>query len=87
MGPHGRPSATKAKNFGLAIKKLAIYAKRQLPYILTAIILTIASTVLTLVGPNKLKDLTNIIYAGLLPNAQINMSEVTKIGILLSQIR
>ena len=83
MGPHGRPSATKAKNFGLAIKKLAIYAKRQLPYIIAAIILTIASTVLTLVGPNKLKDLTNIIYAGLLPNTQINMSEVQKIGILL----
>jgi len=83
MGPHGRPSATKAKNFGLAIKKLAIYSKKQMPTIATAIILTIISTILTLIGPSKLKDLTNIIADGVKSNTLIDMSAVKNIALLL----
>ena len=83
MGPHGRPSAIKAKNFGLAIKKLAIYSKRQMPTIITAIILTIISTILTLIGPSKLKDLTNIISIGVKTNTSIDMATIKNIAVTL----
>lgn len=83
MGPHSRPSLNRAKNFKKSILNLAKYSKRQIGLIVLAIVLTIGSTVLTLMGPNKLKDLTNLIYAGLLPGSSIDMSAVTKIGILL----
>ena len=82
MGPR-RPSMTRAKNFKKAILQLAIYSKRQIGLIVLAIVLTIGSTVLTLIGPNKLKELTNLIYAGLLPNTSIDMPAVAKIGMFL----
>ena len=82
MGPH-RPSMTRAKNFKKAILQLANYSKRQIVLIALAVVLAIGSTILTLIGPNKLKELTNIIYAGLLPNTSIDMSAITSIGIFL----
>ena len=78
MGPHGRPSATKAKNFGKAIKQLAIYSKKQYPIIFLAIILTIISTFCTLIGPSKLKDLGNVIFVAVESNSAIQMSLVVK---------
>lgn len=86
MGPHGRPSLTKAKNFKQSIWKLIKYSKRQLILIVLAIALTIGSTVCTLIGPNRLEDLTNIIYAGLIPNGVLDMEAVSRIGIFLAII-
>lgn len=83
MGPHGRPSATKAKNFGKAIKQLAIYSKKQYPIIFLAIILTIISTFCTLIGPSKLKDLGNVIFVAVESNSAIQMSLVVKICLTL----
>jgi hypothetical protein len=62
MGPHGRPSMSRAKNFKQSILNLLKYSKRQITLIVIAIILVIGSTICTLIGPDKLKDLTNIIY-------------------------
>jgi len=83
MGPHGRPSVSKAKNFWLSIKKLALYSKKQMPFIVIAIILTIASTILTLIGPDKLKDMTNIISDAVKTNSVIDMKAIFNVGIIL----
>ena len=84
MGPHGRPSASKAKNFWLSIKKLLRYSKKQLPFITLAVILTILSTILTLVGPDKLKNMTNIISSAVETNAAVDMKAIFNIGLFLA---
>ena len=86
MGPHGRPSLTRAKNFKQSIWKLIKYSKKQVVLLVLAIILTIGSTICTLIGPNKLEDLTNIIYAGLIPNGVLDMVAVGRIGTFLAII-
>ena len=83
MGPHGRPSLSKAKNFKQSILNLARYSKRQLPLIILATVLVIGSTICTLVGPDKLKDLTNVIYAGLVPNGVIDMTAIVRMCTVL----
>lgn len=60
---HGKVAGKeqKAKNFKHAIKSMIAYCKPMLFPILIAIFLTIVGTIFTLVGPNKLKDVTNLI--------------------------
>lgn len=55
----------KPKNFKLTMTKLINYCKRYLPSIMAAIIAAAAGTVLQIIGPDKLKELTNEIMKGL----------------------
>ena len=66
---HG-PGATaeKPKNFKEALLKLKKYLKKFMPLIIIAIILSVISSILSIVGPNKIKDLTNEIQAGIVIN-------------------
>ncbi len=72
-------SAT-AKSKGL--KKLAIHCKRFLPVIIFAIVFAIAGAVLTVIGPNKIGDLTDEILKGLSPLG-IDFKVISSIGISL----
>lgn len=64
--PMGRgPSAGgKAKDFKKSIGKLLGYCKKYLPLIAAALVLAVTGTIFSLIGPNKLKDITNIIQEG-----------------------
>lgn len=64
MGSMG-VSGEKSNNFKSTMVRLLQYCKRYLPFIIFALIAAIAGTVLQIVGPDKLKELTNEIMKGL----------------------
>ncbi len=89
MGHMGGP-ADKAKNFKGTMKKLIQYSGRYLPAIVVALITAAVGTVLQIVGPNFLKDLTNEVTKGLpalvngVPHmADIDIDAVLKIAYML----
>lgn len=79
-GPGGR-GGEKAKDLVGTWKKLLGYAKNHLTIIIVALVCAVGGTVLTLLGPNKLGDLTNEITSGAITG--INMDAVAKIGFTL----
>ena len=56
-------SVNKAKDFKKSLKRFFGYTKRHLPVVIIAILLAVASTVLTLLGPDKLSEITDTISA------------------------
>ncbi|MGN0783769.1 MAG: ABC transporter ATP-binding protein [Christensenellales bacterium] len=62
-------------------KKILRYAKKWVPAFVIALVFAIGGTVLTLIGPSKIKELTNIISTGLFTG--IDMSAVAEIAVLL----
>ena len=71
----------KAKDFKGSIKKLVKYCKPLMPIIIISIILAFLSSILSIIGPDKLKDMTNEITLGLM--GKINLDKVKNIGLLL----
>ena len=71
----------KPKNFKESIKKLISYCKKYMPAIILSLILSGAGAILTLIGPNKVQDLTNLITKGL--SSSIDMGAVLSICFLL----
>ena len=74
----------RAKDFKGSIKKLIKYNKRFIGLIIVALILSMTSTIFAIIGPDKLRDITNIITAGL--TTAIDMDGIKKIGIFLLTI-
>lgn len=62
-------------------KKILRYSQKWLPAIIFAVVCAVVGTVLTLVGPNKIQDLLEIISEGFLTG--IDMPAVAKIAVLL----
>lgn len=58
-------------------KKLLGYCRRYLAVFMIAILCAAAGTVLTLIGPDKLSDMTDTITAGITPNTEA-LTELTK---------
>ena len=67
-GPGGRGPGEKPKDFKNALTKLNKYLKPYRNLIVIAVILSALSSVLSIIGPNKIKDLTNEIQQGLIVN-------------------
>lgn len=66
MGGGGmRGAVEKPKDFKATMQKLLQYGKKYLPAIVVALVAAVGGTMLQIVGPNKLKDLTNEIAKGL----------------------
>lgn len=85
MGPPapgmGGGGGEKAKNFKATWGKLLRYCKKYLAVMIVALVCATLGTVLTLLGPDKLSDLTNLVKDGLMTG--VNMDAVTKIGLTL----
>lgn len=87
MRPFGNPIEKKNPHFDNNVnlieswKKIFAYSKKWLPAIVVAISCALASTVLTLIGPNKIKELTELITQGFFTG--IDMPAVAKIGVML----
>lgn len=69
-------------------KKLINYCEKYLVFIIMAIICAIGGTVLTLVGPDKLSEITDAITVGIIPSTDnpeglIDMDKIIKIAVLL----
>lgn len=87
-GPGMRGPVEKPKDFKKTMLKLLKYCKRYVPAMVVALIAAMIGTVLQIVGPDKLKDLTNEIMKampklvnGLPKMGNIDLSAVEKIGI------
>ncbi len=83
---HGGPgmrrgSGEKAKDFTGTWKKLIKYCKRYIVPVLIAVICAIGGTVFTLVGPDRLSDMTEEITKGL--TGTIDLEAVGRIGFTL----
>ena len=61
----GRGPVEKPQNFGGAMKKLVRFCRRYIPVIVVSLILGASGTVCQIIGPDKLKDMTNEIAKGL----------------------
>ena len=71
---HGRMSAAqKPKDMKKAFGSLINYSKAYLPAIITALILAIAGTVFSIIGPNQLNELTNTVTDGMAAMREGNM--------------
>lgn len=79
MGP--RPGE-KAKDFKHTLGKLIIYCKPFLPIIIVALLLSIAGSTFSIIGPGKIRDITDIIINGVMSG--IDLNEIGKIALFLS---
>ena len=61
----GRGAVEKPKDFGGVMKKLVKFCSRYIPVMILALVLGVAGTVCQIIGPDKLKDMTNEITKGL----------------------
>ncbi len=84
-GPHGaRGGGEKAKDLVGIWKKLLGYCRKYLVITVIAILCSAIGTVLMLIGPDKLSELTDTITEGIMPPAtSIDMDKVVQIGMTL----
>ncbi len=80
-GPRGGRSMEKANDFRGSIGKLVRYSRNYWWVILSALVFSVVGTILTLLGPDKLSDLTKEITNGIMTG--IDMDAVAKIGFTL----
>ena len=77
----GRRPAEKSKDIKGTWMKIIRYCKRYLAVIVVALICAVAGTILTILGPDKLSDLTKVITEGIATG--IDMERVKSIGLTL----
>ncbi len=82
-GPHAMV-AEKPKNFSESMKKLFTKLKDFKKGIIVALILALLSSILTIIGPNRISDMTDTIALGL--RDSIDMNKITSIAIFLGII-
>lgn len=79
-GP-GMSSGEKPKNFSKAIKQLIIYGNKYWFVVIFCTALATIGSIIAIIGPNKIRDLTDIITEGLM--SSINFTQVKNIYFLL----
>ena len=80
MKPDRRTFET-AKDFKGSMFKLINYCKPYIIPVLISIVLSVFSSILSIIGPDKLKEITNLITSGIMTG--INMSKVKEIALIL----
>ncbi len=55
-----------------SIKKLIVYSKKYIPAVIVCIVFAIVSSIATIIGPEKIQDLMEIITKGLMPGTSID---------------
>ena len=71
----------KKKNSEKNLGKLITYCKKHIPVIVIALISAVIGTILSLIGPDKLSEMTDIITEGIMGN--IDIDKITSIGLTL----
>ena len=80
-GPGAGRIVEKPKDFKGTFIKLAKYLKAFIPFMVLSLVLSFISSVLAVVGPDVIKDLTAVIEAGILTG--IDMNAVKRVAIIL----
>ncbi|MFQ9934148.1 MAG: ABC transporter ATP-binding protein [Lachnospiraceae bacterium] len=83
-GPAVNMTGEESKNFKGSIMKLMSYCKPYVIVILIALILACAGAIFNVIGPDKLKDMTNVIQQGIVNG--IDMKELESIAFFLLTI-
>lgn len=73
--------AEKPKDLKKALRKMTHYLKKYIPFIVIALVLSALGSVLSIIGPNKLSDLTDEITKGLMTG--MNFDAIKSISIFL----
>ena len=81
MGPRGRRNIEKPKNFKQAIKNLFFVLKPFRGWIVISIILAFVASIISILGPDKIKEITNLIVLGL--SGEININKIKEIALYL----
>ena len=86
FGPGGgrMGGGEKAKDFSGSLKKLFAYCGRYLPAIVLAMVLAVTGSILNLIGPGKVADMTNLMTEGLMTG--IDVEAVVEIAVLLAAL-
>lgn len=64
--------------------KLLKYCKNYWAFIIIAIICACGGTVLTLIGPDKISEITDTIIKGIMPNAKMDMDKIKSTAMILA---
>ncbi|MCD8094873.1 MAG: ABC transporter ATP-binding protein/permease, partial [Ruminococcus sp.] len=82
MGGPGRGgNGEKAKDFSGTMRKLIVYSRKSMPVVIIALLFAVVATILNLLGPDKLSDMTDLITEGIVTG--IDMDSIAEIGITL----
>lgn len=82
-GPGGRMArGEKPKDLVGTWKKLLVYCKKYIALMVVALLCAVGGTVLTLIGPDKLSEITKYIQAGLI-SGDVDLDAIFKVGITL----
>ncbi|MCQ2451954.1 MAG: ABC transporter ATP-binding protein/permease [Oscillospiraceae bacterium] len=76
----GMPLPSEKADMG-AVKKMLAYCRRYLPALLVAIVFAVGGSVCTIIGPERISDLTNTIISGIM--TAIDMAEIRRICLTL----
>ena len=87
-GPGGMHAGEKPKNFKKSWSKLISYSRKYLPVIIIAIVCAVGGSIATLAGPDRLRDITNLItegFEGLMTGGgwSIDLDQIVRICIVL----
>ena len=74
----------KSKNSEKSLSKLITYCKKYIPVIIIALTSAVIGTILTIIGPDKLSEMTDIITAGIMTS--IDLDKIASIGLTLVAI-
>ena len=72
---------TKPKNLKKVITTLLGYCRKERWSLAAAILLAIASAILLIIGPSKIQEITDYIFAGL--SSSIDLAAITQVGVIL----
>ncbi len=84
FGPPGMGGGEKAKNFKKSIARLVKYLKPYFFIIFVAIFFAIASSIFSIVGPSKLKEIVDVITNGFM--IKIDLDKIKDIALFLAII-
>lgn len=80
-GGHRGMKGEKPKDFKASVGKLLVYSKRYVWALVISLILAFLGSVLTIVGPDRLRSMTALIQEGIM--GEMNMSAIQTVGITL----
>lgn len=83
-GPGRIAIGEKPKDFKKGLNKLVIYSRKYIPAVIIALILSSIAVIFSLIGPNKLSEMTNLITHGM--NSTIDTQEIVQISKFLLTI-
>ena len=72
---------SKNKNSEKNLSKLITYCKKYIPVIIIALTSAVIGAILTLIGPDKLSEMTDVITEGIMTN--IDLDKIASIGLML----